>query len=345
LLDGNTSTANKSPNGTASFKKDAGKPASATITVSTANAGPATNAASGGYYYHTKATLSVKPNQDATSGIRGVRIQVTGANASLGDKIYNTTGAKGIDITVEGDTTINAWTVDNAGNQSEAVRSVTIHLDNTAPVRPTLAITTTRSAYSTAADPWFNNAQVSVSITRGADYGGYQTGAYQIGYGTRTLGSTAKPSLTYTTGSTATVNVTAAGKTEVVAYTYDKAGKESSAGTITVQIDRTAPTIASLSCSPGDGAITMTANSPNDTGGAGIAQYVFFVNNNINGTNKTSTTASNSLPITAGYYLGCVVAIDKAGNVSGTSHFEISKMQGQSYGGTTCILELGRPLS
>ena len=70
------------------------------------------------------------------------------------------------------------------------------------PVRPTLAITTTRSAYSTAADPWFNNAQVSVSITRGADYGGYQTGAYQIGYGTRTLGSTAKPGLTYTTGRT-----------------------------------------------------------------------------------------------------------------------------------------------
>jgi len=209
LLDGNTNAANKSPNGTASFNKDAGKPASATITVDTTYAGPATNASSGAYYYNTRATVTVRPGTDATSRVRGVRIQVTGANSSLGDKIYDTQDAKSIDITVQGDSVINAWTVDNAGNQSEAVRSITMHLDNTAPNSPALEITTAASAYSSNTDKWFNNQEVAVKITRGADTGSYKTGDYRIGYGTRAKGSTAKPSLTYTTTTPTTIKITA----------------------------------------------------------------------------------------------------------------------------------------
>ena len=102
LADGNGANANRGEEGTGTVKIDTDKPLSAVITASTANQGPATNVANKDYYYHDKATISVSPRTDATSGIYGVRIQVTGANSDLGDNIYETTTSKEIEITKEG---------------------------------------------------------------------------------------------------------------------------------------------------------------------------------------------------------------------------------------------------
>ena len=111
----------------------------------------------------------------------------------------------------------------------------------------------------------------------------------------------------------------------MIAYTKDKAGKVSVSEKITVQIDRTKPTIASLKCDPEDSnKIKMTASGASDGNGSGLSEYMYFVDNKAgkNDTILRKTVGTDSNPHVASYtatmgrYLGQVAVADKAGNVS-----------------------------
>ncbi|WP_281167915.1 OmpL47-type beta-barrel domain-containing protein, partial [Paenibacillus daejeonensis] len=227
------------------------------------------------------------------AGVNRTEYRLTGATT-----LNWTTYSSAVTVTAAGQTTVEARTIDHAGNIS-SVGSAVVRIDRTAPVAPTV---------TPGATGW-SNANVQVTVAAGADTGG--AGVNRTEY--RLTGAT---TLNWTTYSSA-VTVTAAGQTTIEARTIDHAGNISSVGSAVVRIDRTAP--AAPTVTPGatgwsNANVQVTVAAGADTGGAGVNRTEYRLTG---ATTLNWTTYSSAVTVTAaGQTTIEARTIDNAGNIS-----------------------------
>jgi hypothetical protein len=162
-------------------------------------------------------TVTVSSGSDSNSGVNRTEYKLEGATVQDWTPYTGT-----ITITNEGQTTITARTIDNAGNIS-ATASGMVQIDKTGPAGPVITPSTT---------DW-TNQDVTVTIAPGADA---TSGVKKTEY--RLAGATTQDWTTYT----APITITNSGETTVYARTIDNIDNTSSESAYVVRIDKDAPT-------------------------------------------------------------------------------------------------------
>ena len=193
------------------------------------------------------------------------------------------------------------FALDPHGDYSFGTTSARIQINLTTPLDSAAPVTTASLNPSPNAGGW-NNADVTVSLSSSDGDGG--SGVKQIAYSA----SGAQPiAATTASGGSASVSITTEGATVLTYAATDNAGNAETPKTVTVQLDKTAPTIAG-SASP----------APNANGWNNSAVTVSF-----SCADALSGIASCSSPTTvsaegAGQQVNGT-ASDKAGNNAGAS--------------------------
>ncbi|OXM82388.1 OmpL47-type beta-barrel domain-containing protein [Paenibacillus rigui] len=276
---------NVSANGTATVKLDKTQPTAPAVTPSTTSWSAAANV-----------QVTVTGGADSGSGVNRTEYSLSGATA-LGWTTY--TGP--VSVAAEGQTTVSARTVDQAGNIS-ATSTGTVKIDRTAP---------SVAVINPASGGW-TSSNVSVTMTAGADSG---SGVSRVEYslsGATTLGWT-----TYI----GAVAIAAEGQTTVSARTVDQAGNNSTVSTSVVSIDKTAPGAPALSPSTSTpwtsaASLSVTATAGTDAGGSGVNRTEYQLSG---ATTLGWTTYTGPVVITAeGPTTVSARSVDFAGNVSAT---------------------------
>ncbi|RIX52168.1 hypothetical protein D3P08_14455 [Paenibacillus nanensis] len=275
---------NISTSRTATAKVDKTQPTAPTVTH---NAGVWTNAAS--------VSVTVAAGSDATSGAARTEYSLSGATTRAW-----TAYAAPVAISAEGQTTVHARTIDNAGNVSSTGTS-TVSIDRTAPSLPVI----------TPNDSGWSATNLNVSIT-GADTG---SGVMLIEY--KLSGATTQNWRTYTVP----INITNDGQTVVAARVVDRAGNVSSEALATQSIDKKAPDAPTLTpetteWSPA-ASVKVTAAAGADTGGSGADRVEY----SLSGATTLGWT-DYSVPITItseGTTTVIARTVDLAGNVGNTA--------------------------
>ncbi|WP_336786121.1 OmpL47-type beta-barrel domain-containing protein [Paenibacillus sp. MMO-177] len=234
---------NISAEGTAVVKIDAAGPAAPTITP-----------ASGSWSSADVVVVIVAGTDTGGSGVNRTEYKLTGAS-NLNWTTYNSP----ILLGAEGQTTVEARTIDNAGNISTSKTAI-VKVDKTQPTAPTVAPNTAS---------WTNAASVKVTVTGGTDAGsGVSRTEYSLN-GASTLGWT-----TYT----GQVTISAEGQTTISTRTVDNANNIGPVSTAVVKIDRTppeAPVITPIISSWTASNVMFTVAAGTDTGGSGAARTEF----------------------------------------------------------------------
>ncbi|MCY9591131.1 hypothetical protein PC41400_26990 [Paenibacillus chitinolyticus] len=195
--------------------------------------------------------VTIIPGTDARSGVNRTEYSLSGST-TLGWTVY--TGP--VTVSAEGQTTVSARSVDEAGNTSPPVQTV-IKIDKTSPSVPAVTPGTTG---------WTAAASVPVTVQPGTDSGG--SGVKSTEYSLS--GAMTKDWTPYT----APFSITVPGQTTVSARTTDQAGNVSGTGAAAVSIDRTppgapviVPAAAGWTSAP-EVSVEITPGA--DTGGAGV---------------------------------------------------------------------------
>jgi hypothetical protein len=210
----------------------------------------------------------------------------------------------------EGETLVQFRAIDSAGNTSNWVEG-TARIDRSLPTAPSVG---------GGSLTWQSLPSVNVSASGSTDTGG----SGLVGYQYRTSTDDGKTWSGTTPGATATVS--AEGTTIVQFQAIDGAGNVSAwtpatpSAVNTVRLDRTAPTLTSVS--GGSSAwqsaatVTITAGSATDTGGSGISHGEYRTSTDGGATWSAPATGS-SVDVTAeGETLVQFRAVDNAGNAS-----------------------------
>ncbi|MFH5186194.1 Ig-like domain-containing protein [Paenibacillus sp. TAB 01] len=205
-------------------------------------------------------------------------------------------------VSAQGETTVSARTVDQAGNKSQAQTEV-VRIDRTAPSAPVVAPET---------EAWTAADSVTVTLTHGADTGG--SGISRTEYSLS--GATTLDWTDYT----GVLTITAEGETVIHARTVDGAGNAGEASEAAVRIDRTAPDFPVV-ITPAAG--TVTGNNKPTL--AGTAERNAAVTLYVDGEALPAITADSGgqwtytfpAALTDAEHKVKAVAADAAGNASG----------------------------
>ncbi|MFB5762232.1 OmpL47-type beta-barrel domain-containing protein [Paenibacillus medicaginis] len=172
---------------------------------------------------NTTVTVTLTPGTDAKSGV--ARTEYALAGATVADwKTYSSS----FQVTNEGQTTVSARTVDNAGNIS-SIKTAVVHIDKTGPAKPTIVPSKTLS-----------NASIPVEIVPAADsdlkgtefkLNGAVTQNWQPYNGRFSIPATE-------------------GETTITARSFDDVGNLSPVSTASVQIDMAKPTSPVITTDP-----------------------------------------------------------------------------------------------
>lgn len=267
---------------------------------------------------------SIAPDLSAdaspTGGVVSGDVTVTASATDVGQAgvasiTYSATGAEVIaettvdgdqvsfDVTTDGDTTVTMFATDVAGNVS-AVQTIDISIDKTAPTVSAAVFDPTPAP----ASGWYTS-DVTVRVT-GTDAGSGITGL--------TVDGTVTPVDPAAASASVDEVITAEGETTVSFSAVDDGGNTDS-GSITVSIDKTAPT---LTVTPGatgspfvDGPVTVDIVATDATSGLATITYSATGAQTIASTEVATTTAS--VPITTdGVTEVSVFATDVAGNTT-----------------------------
>ena len=280
--------------------------ASASFTVSTDSIPPTTTAAKAGpgasNGWYTGAVIVSLTATDVGSGVSATYYSIDGATTP---SIYTAP------FTVAGDAvhTITCWSTDNAGNTETPPKTVEVKIDG---IGPTLAPSRDPSA------EWANG-----SVDVAANAADALSGLDGVTW------SYAKDGGTPVAGPGQTFSLSAEGIYQVAFTATDKAGNSKSAD-ITVQIDRTQPTVSIdvkpivTSAAPDEVASTnynrpVIDFSAEDDGGSGLALNQTSVT--LDG--KAIAVASGSPlpePLNSGRHTLTITAADNAGNIATTSY-------------------------
>ncbi|ACT02198.1 OmpL47-type beta-barrel domain-containing protein [Paenibacillus sp. JDR-2] len=227
----------------------------AVIMIDTAPpAAPAITPASGAWS-STDVTVAILDGTDTGgSGVNRTEYRLTGAS-----NVNWTTYNSPILIGASGQTTVEARTIDHAGNIGTS-KTVTVKVDKTQPTAPVVTPDTAN---------WTNAASVKAAVTGGTDTGsGVNRTEYSLS-GAATLGWT-----TYT----GQVTISAEGQTTLSARTVDNANNIGSVSATVVKIDRTKPSSPIITPSNGTWSasnVTFTVTDGTDNGGSGAARTEF----------------------------------------------------------------------
>ncbi|MFB5268140.1 OmpL47-type beta-barrel domain-containing protein [Paenibacillus enshidis] len=238
---------------------------------------------------NTTVTVTLTPGTDAKSGV--ARTEYALAGATVADwKTYSAS----FQVSNEGQTTVSARTVDNAGNIS-SIKTAVVHIDKTGPAKPTIVPSKALS-----------NAAIPVEIVPAADsdltgtefkLDGAVTQNWQPYNGRFSVPATE-------------------GTTTITARSTDDVGNLSPEGTASVQIDMTKPTSPVITTDPiGKAAtnVTVSITSGTDTF-SGVEKTEYALSGTENADWKES---KNPFTITTeGETVVRARTIDKAGNVS-----------------------------
>ena len=216
---------NKSSVVTSEIKMDKEPPTRPTLTVVGSPQG-------GNNWYREDVTVRITSgtDQDYLSGVDRVVYTKIGA-----ENIAETAIPSGntVNITTEGTTTLSATTIDKAGNRSGNA-TLGLNIDKTPPAAPIIQVLS-----SPVYGGWYKGA-VNFTVTGGADA---LSGIYKVKYSVSNGGTVVVGEQKVNSGSTGTIPASVSGSNIVItAYTIDKAGNISTASTVTIAMDNTAPT-------------------------------------------------------------------------------------------------------
>ncbi|MFB5679161.1 OmpL47-type beta-barrel domain-containing protein [Paenibacillus terreus] len=238
---------------------------------------------------NTAVTVSIVPGTDARSGVARTEYALSGATVSDW-KTYSAS----FKVDNEGQTTVSARTVDNAGNIS-SVKTVIIHIDKTGPAKPTIVPSKTLS-----------NAAILVEIVPAADSDLSGTEFKLDGAVTQNWqaysGRFSVPAVE--------------GETTITARSFDDVGNLSDISTAAVKIDTTKPTTPVIMTDPiGKTAtdVTVSIVSGTDTF-SGVEKTEYALSGAENADWKEA--AAPFTISTEGITVVRARTIDKAGNIS-----------------------------
>lgn len=224
------------------------------------------------------------------SGVKSITYSVDGGGSTT------VTGASTtLPAFTSGSHTVTYTATDNAGNTS-APKTITVVSDTTAP---------TTSAVANPASP--SNQTITVTVTAQDEVGGsgVKSIATSVNGGPADSANGATKTLTFSAEGTYTVTYTAT----------DNAGNTSAPKTITVVVDKTAPTVTATPSPAATSDNTVALNfAANDTGGAGVESITVTVDG---GTPVTYTNPTAMIQLTSqGRFVVTYTAKDRAGNTS-----------------------------
>ncbi len=275
---------------TVSFKIDKTNPTKPSVTLSTES------------WTNQNVTATITSGTDALSGVNRTEYRT---RLDGGTWTSWTTYSAPVPISAEGETSIEARTVDNAGNVSSSSDIEIALIDTTIPTTPSVSLST---------GTW-TNQNVTATITPGTDA---LSGVNRTEYRTRLDGGTWTSWTTYT----APVMIEDQGQTSIEARTIDNAGNTSESSVIRVAlIDKTLPTTPSVSLSTETWTnqnVTATITSGTDAlSGVNRTEYRTRLDG---GTWTSWTTYTTPVTIsTQGQTSIEARTIDNAGNVSDSS--------------------------
>ncbi|MFB5268100.1 OmpL47-type beta-barrel domain-containing protein [Paenibacillus enshidis] len=234
-------------------------------------------------------TANITPGTDTLSGVKITEYALAGATVADW-KAYSGP----IKVTSEGQTTVSARTVDNAGNIS-SVRTAVIHIDKTGPAKPAIVPSKILS-----------NAAIPVEIVPAADSDLRGT-EYKLD------GAVTQNWQTYS----GRFSVPAVeGETTITARSFDDVGNLSAVSTASVQIDTTKPTNPVITTDPiGKAASDVSVSiTPGTDAFSGVAKTEYALSGAENADWKE---VKSPFTITAeGETVVRARTIDKAGNFS-----------------------------
>ncbi len=236
---------------------------------------------------------SANPNLDET-------IQYTIAKDSdkFGDWINYENDNPNLTFTADGEYRVKARTVINNDKIGVESSEFLVKINKTLPEAPTITATVNGGAINS--NQWTNKKPVDLQLSSVSRVSYYE---YSLDNGE-----------TWTRTSNGKLSVSELGTTSVIARAYnmvDIVGATSNA--FVVKIDQELP-VATLSVSATINSIAANV-SASDGNGSGIDTYVFYKNDEVVATSKTSEYTFQNLTQNTSYKIG-VVAIDVAGNSS-----------------------------
>jgi hypothetical protein len=272
---------------------------------------PAAAVATGGSLSWTKAS-SVTVHGSATDAGSGVASYQYRTSTNNGQTWSSAQAGASVAVTAAGQTLVQFRATDVAGFTSgwapaANTAGATVRIDRTAPTAP---------AVSGGSNAWQSVASVAISASGGSDNA---SGIASYQYRTSTDGgSTWSP-----VASSGTATITAQGTTIVQFRSVDGAGNVSAWGPAsatagsTAKIDRTAPTLpsvtgGSLTCAASR---TITGSGSADSGSGGV-HYQAQVSTDGGATYGAAVPKSSVTLTTSGNYVVQFRAVDAAGNVS-----------------------------
>jgi hypothetical protein len=205
------------------------------------------------------------PPPSQFSGVSQIHYSINGVEQA---PINGLSGS--VPVTAEGTTTIGYWAEDRAGNV-EAPKTITVKRDSIKPVS-----TATRTPPANA-NGW-NNGPVTVTV----DATDATSGVAKV---CLTLFGAAPQPQTCTNGSSASVQVTAAGNTNVSYFAVDAAGNAEAPRSVNIQIDNLAPVTNALfpPANPhgwytSNLTISLTASDTTSPGFSGVTMIHYSLN-------------------------------------------------------------------
>ena len=250
---------------------------------------------------------------DATKGIGGVYYTVTSTGA-----VANSTAAKknNLNVNTDGTTTVSFKACDKLDNCTGAVDYIA-KVDNAKPTTPVIS-----NSYNNV----WTNSNISLGISSSDALSGL--GEYYYSYSSSASANGTNPASQWVkfSGGTNKTSFTHSWSTEMDRNLYvrscDKVGNCSSAASTRIRLDKTAPTVNSIS-SPYEGkwvnhSFNMTIRSTDNSGGSGIKNYQYKYDSTSSWvTEKTTSATSYVSPFSAErdenvYWRTC----DNAGNCS-----------------------------
>lgn len=230
-----------------------GSEATRTVGVDKTNPSPPTVTYSG-------SSITIREGDDDGSGVKEVRYSVkvggssnnnsnsnnnNSSQGSMDAEVTNEVYSSSFSIRSDGIYTVEAWTVDNAGNKSSnTTRQITI--DTTPPEPPDIEVslvqsdssnnTSSSGTSSSGASPGWFNGPVDVKISHGrAGLSGINYTEYKMS------GATSKNWTSVQRNSSASFQITNPGVTTITAITYSEAGLASDETVYRVRIDKDKP--------------------------------------------------------------------------------------------------------
>ncbi len=231
---------------------------------------------------NSSATVAITPGTDSGgAGVLKTEYSTDGSTWSTYSSLF-TVGTEGI-------TTVYARTTDKVGNIS-GTGSTKVYIDKTAPYAPYIVTNQTWSK---------ENVSVAISGSDGFSGSGIQKSQYSMDGGTSW------------TDYSSSLTVSTPGTTTITARSIDNAGNYSGTEKVIVRIDKSSPTIESVTGNPSEwvfAPVTLVVNA-SDTGGSGLDVYSFDNGANWQATNSKSYFSNQG---------GIIIKVkDIAGNISG----------------------------